>query len=305
VTIRIVRAHGPLLGLALAGCVALLPSAASGGTNVATCGEDQVPAATTAALAGPKSVTGVVAVWSWGTVPCVLDSRLTFAVKRFARQLSPDGAVRSVHGNPAVVHVHALLGPGAVFTAAWRWRNWCGARGRFQLQPNFGQWPYLAAPATVRAPACSRRAASSTLTRVPVALRRCAAGSLRVRPGVRGGFMQSLIVGAGIGLRERESACLLTRAEVEFTLEQQVADQWTTLQAYGNAGRRLLGALLTPGGGDAQAFWAWRNWCARGGPFRTVARVGGRVVVGPSFTDSPVCVDPGSPSTLAPSFGHS
>ena len=86
---------------------------------------------------------------------------------------------------------------------------------------------------------------------------------------------------------------------------QQVADQWKALQAFGNPGRRLLGALLTPGGDDAQAFWAWRNWCARGGPFRTVARVGGRVVTGPAFTDSPFGVDPGSPSTLAPSFGHS
>jgi hypothetical protein len=257
------------------------------------------------AVAG-KKVTGVVAVWTWGTSPCLLHSRLTFVVKRFAQRVSPGGAIRSVSGNPGTASVRVVLTPGAVWAASWRWRNWCGRGGRFQLQPNFRAWPYLAVPTNgVRPPACASRAARSTLVRVPVRLRRCSMADTRVRSGVGGGFMQSLIVGAGFALRAHRGLCLLIRSQVEFSLQQQVARQWVTLvQIAGNPGRRRLGALLSPGGEDAQALWAWRNWCGGSGSFRTLARAGGRTVAGAAFTETPFCQDPGSPSTLAPSFGH-
>ena len=201
--------------------------------------------------------------------------------------------------------MRAVLRPGAVLAASWRWRNWCGRSGRFQLQPSFGKWPYLAVPSeAIRPPGCASRAGRSTLARVPVRLRRCPAADSRIHPGVGGGFMQSLIVSVGIGLRKHKSACLLTHAKVELTLQAQVADQWTTLQVAGNPARRKLGALLSPGGERAQALWAWRNWCGRGGPFRLLAHVDGRAAASAAFTDTPSCQDPSGSSTLAPSFGH-
>jgi hypothetical protein len=253
-----------------------------------------------------REVIGVVAASTWGTSPCLLRTRLTFAVKRFSRRVSPGGAIRGVKGNPGAATVRVVLQPGAVFAAAWRWRNWCGRSGRFQLQPSFRDWPYLAVPtAAIRPPACTSHAGRSTLVRVPVRLRRCSAADARLLPGRRGGFMQSLIVGPGIKLRPHRGACLLTNAKVTFSLQEQVAGQWVTLaQIAGNPGRRAIGALLAPGGEDAQALWAWRNWCGGSGLFRPVAQVDGRTAVGAVFTDTPFCQDPSSPSTLAPSFGH-
>lgn len=260
--------------------------------------------ATTAAGGG---VTGVVAAWTWGTAPCLLSTRLTFTVKRFTQRISPGGAIRTIAGNPGVGHVHVVLTPGAVFTASWRWRNWCGRSGRFELQPNFHAWPYLAVPSNaIRPPACTLHGARSTLVRVRVRIRRCQAGALRVDASVGGGFMQSLIVGVGIRLRAHRGACLLTNTRVDFALQRQVSGQWTTLQPVaGNPARRTIGALLSPEGEPAQAFWAWRNWCGGNGTFRLLAHVNGRATVGASFTDAPFCQDPSSPSILAPSFGHS
>ena len=117
--------------------------------------------------------------------------------------------------------------------------------------------------------------------------------------------MTSLIVWARIALPKGRSACLLTHAKVALTLQEQVAGQWMILQLAGNPGRRQLGALLSPGGEPAQAFWAWRNWCNGGGPFRLLAHAGRRTVAGAAFTDSPSCQDPSFPSTLTASFGHS
>jgi hypothetical protein len=262
--------------------------------------------ATTAALAG-KSITGVVAAWTWGTSPCLLSARLTFVVKRASQRVSPGGAIRTIRRNPAVVRVHAVLRPGAVFAASWRWRNWCGRTGRFQLQPSFSRWPYLAVPSTaVQPPACTSRGAASTLVRVPVRLRRCSARDLRARPGIGGGFMQSLIAGVGIALRSGRGACVLTQTEVAFALQKQVAGRWTTVQQIvGNPGERTIGALLSPGGENAQTFWAWRNWCGGAASFRALTHVDGRATAGTAFGDTPSCQDPSSPSTLAPSFGHS
>jgi hypothetical protein len=206
-----------------------------------------------------------------------------------------------------MARVNVVLKPGAVFAASWRWRNWCGRSGRFQLQPNFRAWPYLAVPSNaLRAPACTARGARSTLRRVPVRLRSCAAGDIRVRPDIGQGFMQSLIVGASVSLRPHRSACLLRNAEVDFALQRQVGGQWTTVaQIAGNPGHRTIGALLAPGGEPAQTFWAWRNWCGSAGSFRPLAHVNGHAVAGATSTGSPSCQDPGSPSILAPSFGHS
>ena len=278
------------------------PSAATG-TRLAACSEDQIPSATTAAAGGRA----VVAAWTWGTSPCLLDARLTFAVKHFTQRVSPGGAIRTIRGNPAVVRVHTVLKPGAVFTAAWRWRNWCGKRGRFQLQPNFSQWPYLAEPSgAIKAPACTSRGTRSTLVRVPVRLRVCRAGDLRPRPGIGQGFMGSLIVGVSISLRAHRSACLLRNAKVDFALQRQVSGQWTTVQQInGNPGHRTIGALLAPGGEPAQTLWVWRNWCGGSATFRALAHLNGSTAAGTSTGDAPFCQDSASPSTLAPSFGHS
>jgi hypothetical protein len=238
----------------------------------------------------------------------VLDARLRFVVKRLTLRPSPGGAIKAIAGNPGVAHVHVVLKPGAVFAASWRWRNWCGRRGTFQLQPSFGSaWPYLAVPTNaVRAPACTSASTRSTLTRVPVRVRRCAAGDLRLNTGIRGGFMQSLIAGTRITLSSRRRACLLVRAEVALAIQKRVGGSWTTLeQIAGNPARRALGALLAPKGEATEAFWAWRNWCGGSGSFRTLMHANGDATPGPVFTDTPVCADESSPSTLTPSFGHS
>jgi hypothetical protein len=293
------------LGLILCGCCVLGAPAATGRSLLTPCGEDQVPLASTAA-AGPK-VTGIVAAWTWGTSPCLLNTRLTFVVKRYSQRVSPGGAMRTIAGNPGMARVNVVLKPGAVFAASWRWRNWCGRSGRFQLQPNFRAWPYLAVPSNaLRAPACTARGTRSTLVRVPIRLRSCPAGDLRVRAEIGQGFMQSLIVGASVSLRAHRSACLLRNAKVDFALQRQVGGQWTTVQQIaGNPSHRTIGALLAPGGEPAQVFWAWRNWCGSAGPFRPLAHVNGRAVAGATSSDAPSCQDGASPSILAPSFGHS
>jgi hypothetical protein len=175
------------------------------------------------------------------------------------------------------------------------------------MQPNFSAWPYLAVPTkAVHAPACSSSADRSTLARVPVRLRRCAAEDLRLNGGMRGGFMQSLIAAAWITLRPHRSACLLARAKVAFAIQEQSGSSWTTVQQIaGNPAERTLGALLPRGGEIAVAYWAWRNWCAGTGTFRTLAHLDGHAVAGATFTETPSCQDPGSPSTLAPNFAHS
>jgi hypothetical protein len=127
----------------------------------------------------------------------------------------------------------------------------------------------------------------------------------RVRPGVGGGFMQSLIVGVGVELRTHRAPCLLTYAKVTFALQQQVNDRWVTLrQIEGNPGHRTIGALLARRSEPAQVFWAWRNWCGGGGRFRSFARVDERTAAGRVFTQPISCQDPRVPSTLSPSYGH-
>src|SRR6476659_11361983 len=91
------------LGLA-GGCIVFAPSAATVGTKLAACDENQVPMSTTAALTSGTTVTGVVGAWTWGTSPCLLNTRLTFIVKRWAVRPSPGGAVRAISGNPGVAH---------------------------------------------------------------------------------------------------------------------------------------------------------------------------------------------------------
>ncbi len=243
----ILEMSGPVLrvaalGLALGGCVILGPAAATGGTRA--CGPDEVPSATTVAQVSSKVVTGLVAVGTWGTSPCRLHSRLTFSVKRFAYRVSPGGAVRRIRGNPAVATVDAVLKPGAVVVASWRWRNWCGRSGRFQLQASFKRWPYLAVPSHGLAPPrCASHQEPSTLVRAEVGVRRCSTRDYRVHPAVGGGFMQSLIYGVGIELRAHHAPCLLTHAKVTLALQQQVSGQWVTLrQIAGNPGHRTIGA---------------------------------------------------------------
>lgn len=291
------------LGLVLGGCV-VLGRAATGG--IPACGPDEVPSATTVAQVRSNVVTGRAAVGTWGTSACRLHARLTFTVKRFRKRVSPGGAIRAVKGNPAVASVDAVLKPGAVVAASWRWRNWCGRSGRFQLQASFSEWPYLAVPShRVAPPRCTAHGAPSSLVRVPVSVRRCSSSDYRLRPGVGGGFMESLIVGVGIELRTHRVSCLLTHAKVTFALQQQVSDQWVTLrQIEGNPAHRTIGALLAAGGEPAQIFWAWRNWCGGANRFRSFARVDERTAAGRVFTQPISCQEPEAPSTLSPSYGH-
>ena len=288
-------------GLVL-GCVVLGRAATNG---IPACGPDQVPSATTVAQVRRNVVTGLAVVATWGTSPCRLHARLTFTVKRFTQRVSPGGAVRTIHGNPALTRVDVVLKPGAVLAASWRWRNWCGRSGRFQLQANFSNWPYLAVPShAVAPPRCTSPERPSTLVRVPVAVRPCPSGGDRLRPGVGGGFMQSLIVGVRIERRAHRAPCLLTHAKVTFALQRQMSGRWVTIREIdGNPGHRKIGALLAAGE-PGTVFWAWRNWCGGGGRFRSFARVDERIAAGPVFAQPISCQDPKAPSTLRPSYGH-
>jgi hypothetical protein len=66
-----------------------------------------------------------------------------------------------INGNPASLHVHRPLGPGATLTGLWRWLNWCGSGHRFLLTAELGG---ARAPGRAPTPICQTEDRPSNLT---------------------------------------------------------------------------------------------------------------------------------------------
>ena len=103
-----------------------------------SCRDDDLSVRSTDAHRVGADVVADTALGSWGTSPCLLHERLRFAVKPVTARWSPGGAIRRIRGNPATMLVKTVLEPGSVHVYSWRWRNWCGVRGKDVLQASWG-----------------------------------------------------------------------------------------------------------------------------------------------------------------------
>jgi len=252
-------------------------------------------------------VIAITAIDTWGASRCQLRVKLT-AVVHTPGSSFYRGVVRGIR-LPRPASINITLNPGDVVAREWKWSNWCGRGGRFELLAWWG--PDVAESAIVDAPACRSRSAPSTLKLVALRAHPCTSRDYRVRAGFNGGFESHLITGAAISLIRGHRPCVL-RARVTFSLQQQHGTAWATLtQIDGNPGHQTTGALLMPGN-PMQLFWAWFNWCGPATPqvrFRAAARIGDQTVAGqPSASTNtsrlpPQCEAPASPSTLTSSYG--
>ena len=246
----------------------------------------------------------VTALGTWGTSPCLLHERLRFAVKPVTARWSPGGAIRRIRGNPATKLVKTVLEPGSVHVYSWRWRNWCGVRGKDVLQASWGG--ALVPSQAVKAPRCIGKGTPSILRRVRPSTRGCAVADYRATTDLGQPFMTALIDFVQIAPRPHRTPCLLKRVKITFTIQgHSGSGHWAALrQVQGNPANRTIGAMLTSTYGAVDVFWAWMNWCGGGTHFRAVAVVNGRTVTGPTWSQAATCEDPKLPSTLTPSFGH-
>lgn len=253
---------------------------------------------------------GITSFGTWGTSECVLRTRLTFAVKRYASP-GPGATVRGIVGSPAAVRVDSVLRPGSVVVVSWRWRNWCGPTGRFQLEASWGQ-SWLAWTRSVRAPACGSRSSSSTMASKPSGLRPCAPDAYRTTTSIGMPIEQRMIDTVAIDLRAHRAPCLLERERVSLAVQRRADGRWATVREIdGNPGQRTIGAVLAAGE-PAPVYWAWTNWChGDGDTWRTLAKVGNRQVAGAATRSQdgeyppPDCsLSSGRPSTLTNSYGY-
>lgn len=129
------------LPVVVVGAAALLSNSAlthSGGARAGTvpaCSLDYVTQATTVAWRVGTEVVGVTSLGTWGTGPCQVRGRLSFAAQPASDRFSTQGVIRAIEGNPGKKSVDLVLRPGGELVYAWRWRNWCGTRTRrFILQ---------------------------------------------------------------------------------------------------------------------------------------------------------------------------
>lgn len=269
------------------------------------CSGDEIPLPTTVAQRVGGEVVGVTALGTWGTSPCVLHDRLTFAAQPASDRFSPHGVIRSIKGNPAVKAMNITLRPGNVRVYAWRWRNWCGAHGRFIVQASWKALPYTIPSESVTPPRCVERGSRSTLSETRPAIRPCATTAYRVSTDLGQPFESRLIDFINITPRKGGPPCLLRNLSLNLSVQGESGAGWKTLdQIKGNPGHRKVGTMLTQTYGALGVFWAWFNWCDGGHQFRTYARVGTRAVAGSTSAQGATCEDQAAPSTLVPSYGH-
>lgn len=281
------------------------PRHVAGAATLQACNGDQVASATTDARRVGDDVVGLTAVGTWGSAPCLLHDRLTFAVQHASDRFSSNGVIRSIRGNPAARTVNVTVKPGDVLVYAWRWRNWCGAHGRYTLQAFWRALPNTTSSQAVKPPPCTDRQARSTLGKTRPDIATCSPTAYRVHTDLGQPFLTRLIPFVGITLRKGHLPCLLRRVHVTFAVQGQSSGSWSTLSPVrGNPGHRTVGAMLTQTYGEFDVFLAWHNWCGGGSRFRAFTKVGTRTTSGPTATQGATCEGPGSPSTLTPSYGH-
>jgi hypothetical protein len=208
------RSLRAVLALALGTAIALSLLAgkhqAARAAGVRTCGPDDLAVKSTSARRDGKDVVAVTALGTWGTSSCLLRVRLRVALKPYRERLSPRGTIQRVEGNPAAKALRVVLRPGGLLVYSWRWRNWCGHKGRFVLQPAWGRyafWPSLG----VRPPTCRSKFERSTFAQVKGASRGCTAADYRVTTDLGQPFMTRLIDLVQFTLRpNRSPACSAT-----------------------------------------------------------------------------------------------
>ena len=224
----LVRARRALLTsvvLTAALAVVIGQRSAARAVGLQVCSQDQVASASTDARRVGGDVVGVTALGTWGTVACSLRERLTFAVKPAADRMSAHGLIGSIKGNPGQKVVSTVLKPGRVLVYAWRWRNWCGAGGKFALQGSWSGSGYTAfVPSqSVKPPSCIGKQSGSTLTATRSPTTNCSPSAYRVGARLGQPFETYLIDAVRITLRKGHSPCLLRNTHVVFAGEGQVA----------------------------------------------------------------------------------
>jgi hypothetical protein len=288
----------------LLGCLSAVRQPTARASALRKCGADDLAVKSTDARRQGRDVVVVTALGTWGTSACSMRLRVQVAVIPGKARFSSGKVVRGIRGNPATRTVRRTLRPGSVVVLAWRWRNWCGKRASFALQPVWGKGD-LVPSQRVRAPSCRSRKRPSALLRTKASVRLCTRSDYTATTDLGEPFEDQLIDYVQIAPRARRRPCLLERARIDFAIEGQPGASWMTLgQIQGNPAKRTIGAMLTPTYGAAEAFWAWANWCGGGDRFRADATVDGRSVIGPTESQGPTCRDSGSPSTLTASYGH-
>lgn len=269
------------------------------------CSPDYVAQATTDARRVGNEVVGLTALGTWGASACVLHDRLSFAVQPASDRFSSKGVIRSIKGNPGAKNVSVTLRPGNVLVYSWRWRNWCGAHGRFTLQSFWKPLPYTIPSQTVKAPRCVNRGSRSTLSETRPSIRACPAAAYRVTTDLGQPFKTRLINFVEMTLRRGHLPCLVRNTHVTLAVQDESGTEWTTLgKIQGNPGHRTVGTMLTQTYGAFQVFWAWANWCGGGHRFRAFAKVGADTVAGPTWAQGSTCESSNDPSTLTPSYGQ-
>jgi hypothetical protein len=289
---------------ALLGCLSVARQPAARASALRKCRADDLAIKSTDARRRGRDVVVVTALGTWGTSACSARLRLKVTVIPSKARFSTGKVVRGIKGNPAMRTVRRTLEPGSVIVLAWRWRNWCGKRGAFALQPIWGKGD-LVPSQRVGAPACRSRKRPSTLSRTKASVHVCTRSDYTAKTDLGQPFEGQLIDYVQIAPRVRRGPCLLKRARIDFAVQGETGPSWVTLgQIEGNPATRTIGGMLTPTYGAAEAFWAWANWCGGGDHFRALASVNSRSVTGPTEMQGPACQDSRSPSTLTANYGH-
>jgi hypothetical protein len=303
-----VKTRSPRLVLACALAAGLFTALLAGqrqparAGDVRACGIDDLAVMSTDARRAGADVLALTALGTWGTTPCRLREELTVDVKPYSERFKKGGALRGIRGAPAAKRIDAVLKPGGVLLYSWKWRNWCGHRGSFTVEPAWGG--DISPSQAVKAPTCESPTGGSRLMQVADAVPRCSTHDYRVPTDLGQPFMTFLIDFVQIVLRKSSKPCLLRNTRIKFAVQgRSNGGPWKTLTSIrGNPARRVIGGLLTRDG--LSVFWAWGNWCGGGDSFRAFAQVNGRSLAGPEQAQGATCEDSSLQSTLKPSYGH-